>query len=482
MNILSIGYALFVFAGLLIYYIIPQPHRYKWLIVQSFLFVVSYSPFGCVFILGTSLIVYRAALVMPTKSSPRPVLFTAMGACLAVLFLLKYLASWFPVAQLSIISKYLYPVGLSYYTLQVISYLLDVYWGRINPEKSFCKVLLFTSYFPQLIQGPISKFSELSKELFKPISFEWKNVKYGVQRILWGSFKKMVIADRLGVFVHEAFWNGKNTPTGLTIWLGVFFYTIQLYCDFSGGIDIIHGVSECYGIGLKENFSQPFFSHSLGEFWRRWHISLGEWMKDYVFYPVSTSNAMAKLKKTLKKHYNRKTATRVAIAIANIIVFTLVGLWHGSGSNFLAWGLYNGVILALGGMLEESFVQTKEKLHIRSESIFWHSFCLIRTFIIVMLGNIFDCVTNCGDAIKLFLRMFDFRNFFSIGIRLPKIGLLMVAILLVVDLLHEKHISIRHALNRSNFWVQVIFWTVFIQLIACFGKLSTIGGFLYANF
>lgn len=481
MNILSLGYLTFVFAGLLVYYGIPQRYRYLWLLILSVLFILSNSPLGLVFVLGTSLIVYWAAREMPNSANPKAILLASLGLCLAVLVLMKYLAGYLPATLQGFISKYLYPVGLSYYTLQLISYLLDVYWGRIEPERNPGKLLLFTAYFPQLVQGPISKYGELSTELFKPAVFSWKNLKYGVQLMLWGFFKKMVIADRIVGCVVEAFWSG-NTPGGMTVWVGLFFYSVQLYCDFSGGIDIVRGISECYGIGLKENFRQPYFSASLGEFWRRWHISLGEWMKDYVFYPLSTSRAMAGLKKSLKKRYNRKTATRVSIAIANIVVFTLVGLWHGTGSNFLAWGLYNGVILALSGLLEDSFRVFKGKLHIRSESPAWKGFCIIRTFLIVMIGYAFDCAVTCTDAVRMIIRMFDLRTFGAVTIEIPYIGILMMVILLAVELLHEKEVSIRDALNAKSYWIQVLFWTAVVQMIACLGKIPNIGGFLYANF
>lgn len=307
----------------------------------SFAFVYAASTIGLFFVVLTSVIVYLAAKKIEEVDDDRKkkVLIAAMGACLFILIFLKYLSglSIFTQGNLMIfgnemtiqgvIKKYLLPIGMSYYTLQVISYLLDVYWGRMDAEEDYWKVLLFTCYFPQLVQGPISKYSELAPELFKEHKLDWKNIKYGVQLMLWGFFKKMLIADRIGVYVNAIFHEGV-TPYGLTAWIGLVFYGIQLYCDFSGGIDVIRGVSECFGIGLKENFRQPYFSLSLGEFWRRWHISLGTWMKDYIFYPVSMAGWMSTLKKKLKKVTSRKTATRVAMAIADLLVFALVGIHH----------------------------------------------------------------------------------------------------------------------------------------------------------
>ena len=184
------------------------------------------------------------------------------------------------------------------------------------------------------------------------------------------------------------------------------FYGIQLYCDFSGGIDVIRGASECFGIGLKENFRQPYFSLSLGEFWRRWHISLGTWMKDYIFYPVSMAGWMGTLKKKLKKVASRKTATRVAMAIADLVVFALVGVWHGLGTNYLAWGLYNGIILAISAILVDEYAVWKNKLHIDSQAGYWKVLSLIRTLFIVTIGWIFDCTYTAGAAGELFVHLF----------------------------------------------------------------------------
>ena len=385
----------------------------------------------------------------------------------------------------SVIKKYLLPIGMSYYTLQVISYLLDVYWGRMEAEQDYWKVLLFTCYFPQLVQGPISKYSELAPELFKEHKLDWKNIKYGVQLMLWGFFKKMLIADRIGVYVNAIF-HGDVTPYGLTAWIGLVFYGIQLYCDFSGGIDVIRGASECFGIGLKENFRQPYFSLSLGEFWRRWHISLGTWMKDYIFYPVSMAGWMGRLKKKLKKVASRKTATRVAMAIADLIVFALVGVWHGLGTNYLAWGLYNGIILAVSAILVDEYAVWKNKLHIDGQAGYWKVISLIRTLFIVTIGWIFDCTYTAGAAGELFVHLFAFRktDLSVIALTTTDIAVLLAGclVLLIVDVLHEKNIEVRRIVGTKNYWVQVAFWTIVVQMIACFGRVASAGGFMYANF
>lgn len=499
MNITSLGFLLFLGGGLTLFYSIPQKYRWKWLIVLSFAFVYAASTIGLFFVVLTSVIVYLAAKKIEEVYDDRKknVLIAAMGACLFILIFLKYLSglSFFTQGNLiifgnemtiqGVIKKYLLPIGMSYYTLQVISYLLDVYWGRMNAEDDYWKVLLFTCYFPQLVQGPISKYSELAPELFKEHKLDWKNIKYGVQLMLWGFFKKMLIADRIGVYVNAIFHEGV-TPYGLTAWIGLVFYGIQLYCDFSGGIDVIRGVSECFGIGLKENFRQPYFSLSLGEFWRRWHISLGTWMKDYIFYPVSMAGWMSALKKKLKKITSRKTATRVAMAIADLLVFALVGIWHGLGTNYLAWGLYNGVILAVSAILVDEYAAWKNKLHIDSQAGYWKVISLIRTLFIVTIGWIFDCTYTAGAAAELFVHLFAIgkTDLSIIALSITDVVVLFAGCLalLFVDVLHEKNLEVRQIIETKNYWVQVAFWTIVIQMIACFGRVASAGGFMYANF
>ena len=499
MDITSLGFLTFFGGGIALFYSIPKEYQWKWLIALSFAFVYAASAVGLFFVVLTSLIVYLAARKIEAAEDDRKkkILVLAMGGCLSILILLKYVSGLPIFAETNLmifgsemtiqgaIKKYLLPIGMSYYTLQVISYLLDVYWGRMAAEKNYGKVLLFTCYFPQLVQGPISKYSELAPELFKEHKLDWKNIKYGVQLMLWGFFKKLVIADRIGVQVNSIFY-GETEPYGLTAWIGLLFYGIQLYCDFSGGIDVIRGASQCFGVGMKENFRQPYFSSSLGEFWRRWHISLGTWMKDYIFYPVSMADWMGTLRRKLKKATSRKMATRLGIAIADLIVFALVGVWHGLGTNYLAWGLYNGIILAISAILVDEYVVWKNKLHIDSEARYWKAFRLVRTFTIVTVGWIFDCTGAAGDAGSLFIHLFEFGKSDLSVIVLSKSDVLALSFgclaLLLVDLMHERNLEVRKMMDRQNYWVQVLFWTALIQLIACFGQIAWAGGFMYANF
>lgn len=498
MNVTTLGYLMFLFMGIIVYYAFPIKHRWKWLIVLSFIYVFSSSLFGIIFVILTSLITFYAAKKIDESEEKKKkrILILSMSGCLSILIVLKYvfglpffaqpmeiLGHMLPVG--TFVKKYVLPIGISYYTLQTVSYLLDVYWERYQAEQDYLKILLFTCYFPQMLQGPISKYNELAPELFKEHPFQWKNIKFGVQLMLWGFFKKLLIADRLSGVV-AAIFSGEETAYGMTIVVGLVFYGIQLYCDFSGGIDIIRGVSEMLGIRLKDNFRQPYFSLSLEDFWQRWHISLGQWMKDYLFYPISVGEWMMRLNKLLKKRVSRKTAIRIGIAFSNVIVFLVVGAWHGLESNFLGWGLYNGLILAISALLIERYTVWKKKLHINEKSFGWHVFCILRTFIIVSVGRIFDCVSTAGDAVIQFTRIFAIQktDFSMIVMGKTDIAVLLIGAIsiLAVDILHEKGISVRETISQKSYGTQVIVWTMVVQMIACFGKILSEGGFLYANF
>ena len=500
MNITSLGFLCFIAASLIAYYLLPGRMRPYALLVSSALCILSASRFGFVFIaLSAACLLFTGRAFERLEQSgqgkkKKPVLLLALAFHLGVLLLLKFIPEGLAILDGALgtalsairtpIHTYLLPIGLSYYTLQAISYTLDVYWGRIPAEKSYAKLLLYLSYFPLLIQGPIHKYAPLSAELFAPKTFSAQNLKFGAQLMLWGYFKKLCIADNAAPYVSQIFYEG-DIVRGPLVFVGLVFYGIQLYCDFSGGIDIVRGVSQCFGVTLGENFRQPFFSKSLAEFWRRWHISLGDFMKDYVFYPFSLSKTAAKIKKQLKGNVSRKVSGRILAAIGNLLVFALVGVWHGTGSKYLGWGLYNGLILIFSSLMVDVYAAGLKKCRIDKNSKVWQAFSLLRTFVIVTVGWVFDVASTAWEAILMFFRMFmPFSG--DPGAYVPPFrsiaALLFCAVLLIVSIMHERGIRIRKALNEKPFVLQIIVWTALIQLIACFGRFVSAGGFMYANF
>ena len=498
MNIISLGFLCFSAASLLVYFLVPA--RFRWLVLlgasAAAVFSVSRFDFAFIALSALSLLLAGQAFerLNAEKKSKRPALLLALGFNLGVLLLLKFVPEGLMIVDNALgtafsairapIHEYLLPIGLSYYTLQAVSYLLDVYWGRIPAEKSYARLLLYLSYFPLLVQGPIHKYDKLSGELFAPKALSARNLKFGSQLMLWGYFKKLAIADNAAPYVSQIFYEG-HAPSGVVVFIGLVFYGIQLYCDFSGGIDIVRGLSQCFGITLTENFRQPFFSKSLAEFWRRWHISLGDFMKDCVFYPFSLSKTAAKIKKALKGKVSRKVSGRILAAIGNLLVFTLVGLWHGTGSKYLGWGLYNGLILIFSSLMVDAYAAGLKKCRINKNSAAWQAFSLVRTFVIVTIGWVFDVADTAWEAIVLFFRMLipftgDFSAFVPPFRAVAALG--FCVLLLLVSLLKERNISIREELHKKPFALQVVLFTALIQLIACFGRFVAQGGFMYANF
>ena len=498
MNIISLGFLIFLAGALVLYYLFPERLRPYVLLALSFFFIGTYDLRGIFFLLATAFVIWYAGLrisrlnasgadAAALKKGKRRML--TLGICLTagVLVVLKYLGPLtLGLLAPSRAMKLFVPIGISYYTLMAISYLVDVYWGRLRAEEKYQNLLLYLSYFPHILQGPIGRYTDLSQELFgKAHPFSVHSLKYGVQMILWGYFKLLVIGEKTHFFVVDAFHSGK-TAYGFAALFGLMMFGFDLYANFSGGIDVIRGVSQCFGIDLAENFRQPFFSRSLGEFWRRWHITLGTWMKDYIFFPLSMSKPFSRLKKSLKKRVDKKMATRIPIALANILVFILVGVWHGLGSNYLLWGLYNGLILAFSEVMAGAYLRAKGALHIRDDNRLWGAFCLLRTFLIITVGWATDCADTASGSFMIVANLFkfgltDFGIFQSTLIGYAK-AFFGIFILVAVDILHEKGHSVRDLVNARCITFQILFWTALIQLIALLGRTATLGGLMYAGF
>lgn len=537
MDITTFIFAIFMMAGLLIYYRIPSRFQWTCLLGLSAVFLWAADWRNLLVAGAVAAIAYIAALYIDTQLHPAEAggaagktayagktdaaeKAIAAGKALAreekarrgrlakraaiyavtALVLILIFAKYVPAAlhlNLAALNetlqkrwrflKLILPFGLSYYLLMAISYVLDVYWQRERAEKNFLRLCLFISYFPLLTQGPISRYGQLKGEFFKDHGKAFDNLKAGIPLILWGFFKKMVIADRIGVFVRRGC---SGHQYGLNVVICLIFYGIDLYCDFSGGIDVVRGISECFGVGLTDNFRQPYFSRDLGEFWRRWHISLGTFMKDYVFFPLALWKPFKRLKKGLKKHMSTKAAGRVIAAIMDLIVFLIVGLWHGTGSQYAGWGIYNGAILAFSALMENQYEKARTALHVDEKTRWWQNFRLVRTLVIVTAGWVFDCKNSASEAIFMFFRMFDisrtnlstiFPEAAEAAFYLPVLAIACL-ILLWVDIQHEKGVSLRAHYAAGGFWKMTAAYTFLFQAVLLFGRTVGAGGFMYANF
>lgn len=387
----------------------------------------------------------------------------------------------------------LLPLGISFYTFQSIGYLIDVYNGKYKAEKNLFKFALFVSFFPQIVQGPINRFDKLANQLYEPHKFELKEFQYGLELILWGLFKKMIIADRAISVVNQVFNHYDQYGGGITI-LGILFYSLQQYADFSGGIDVAMGIAELFGIHMSINFKRPYFSTSLSEFWRRWHITLGSWMRDYIFYPLALTKKMSRVGKMANKYIGRKAGKIIPVAISNIVVFLVVGIWHGPYWHYVAWGLYNGIIIAFSAILEPFYLWLKRITKVNTECFSYHLFRILRTFFIVNLGWYFDRANSLKASLyMLHNTIMNFKlnqlmdgTIFKLGLKEFDFQVLFIAtvVLLVVSVMQENVIKIRAFLSQQNLVFRWIVLYVLIFTIIYFDASSTnlLGGFMYAQF
>lgn len=368
------------------------------------------------------------------------------------------------------------PLGISFYTFQTMGYIIDVYRGKYPYEKNVFKLALFTAFFPQLIQGPISRFDDLKETMFKEHSFDSHNISFGLQRIIWGYFKKLVIADRLLSGVTTIVGD-PEAYQGVYVLLGMFFYAIQLYADFTGGIDITIGIGQIFGIKVQENFIRPYFSKSVTEYWRRWHISLGSWFRDYMFYPISVSGPMLKLSKFSRKHLGDGIGKRLPVYISSIIVWFTTGIWHGAAWNFIVWGLLNCLVILISQELEPLY----EKFHNRFDvkgNLSFRMFQVLRTFWIMSFIRILDCYRDVGTTFRMYGTIFTKFNFMElfrgglleVGLSISDYIVLIPAVLLMlmVSLIGRRK-SVREILADRPQVVRYVAYTAIIFGIIIFG-------------
>ncbi|MDO5298346.1 MAG: MBOAT family O-acyltransferase [Clostridia bacterium] len=508
------------FACAAVYYICPMRFRWIVLLLASYGFYASRAFASLPFILLTTLTTWLGALqigriadalknrlaesILPSGDRKRvkaEARRRQRGWFLAVLLLnfallavLKYtddVLGLFGASPLGL----LLPLGISFYTFQSMGYLIDVYNGKYAPEKNPAKFALFVSFFPQLIQGPIGRYDQLALQLSTPHACDYGTLKRGAMLILWGLFKKMVIADRAFPLVDAVFSAPAGAYGGAVAVLAVLLYALQQYTDFSGGIDLVTGIAQLFGIRLAPNFKRPYFSVSLGDFWRRWHISLGAWMRDYVFYPFALTKPMNKLSKAAKKRFGADFSRALPAALGNLLVFLLVGIWHGATSNYILWGLYNGVILAFTALMEPAYKRINARLPRLTSSGAFHIFRVLRTFFIVNIGWFFDRCAHASDAFRMLGAVLTDTRTDQLSLPLieslglpPADGLLLAAavlLLFLVSLAQERGVRVRDWVLMRRLplrWLILIGAVVSILLFGVWGSGFDEATFIYYQF
>ena len=381
-------------------------------------------------------------------------------------------------------------MGISFFMFQSTGYVVDVYRGVAKCEKNFFRFALFVSFFPQLIQGPISKFTQVAPTMYQPHDFDGKQVSFGLQRMLWGYFKKLVVADRIAAAVIAL---PAPQYTGVGFLLLSIFYAIQIYGDFTGGIDITIGIAQAFGITLPENFVRPYFSKNIAEYWRRWHISLGEWMKDYIFYPISVSQPMLKLSK-LGRQKLGNFGKRLPVYIASIATWFCTGIWHGLNPNFILWGMMNCFVIVVSEELAPVYEKFHGRFHLK-EKRWYGGFEMLRMF---MLMNLIRVVDLFPAVDRYFVKMGSLATTFNFHIlwdgTLLQLGLtgldygilgFSILVLFAVSLIQEKKGSVRELLaaKPAALRYSLIFALFLLVLIlGNYGIGYNAGNFIYNQF
>ena len=508
MSLISMEFLIFVGIAVIGYYLIPKRFQWICLLIFSYIYYASSGIKILFFLLYTTITTYGTGRLLDrvnhkelprneAKSRKRRILIGCLLLNFGMLAVLKY--TNFAIENVNAIfhagisfQKLILPLGISFYTFQSMGYIIDVYWGKYEAEKNPFRFALFVSFFPQLLQGPIGRFDRLARQLYEQHSFDLLKAQYALQLMLWGFFKKLVLADRAAVVVNQVFQN-YTQYSGVTNIVAVLMYSIQLYMDFSGGMDVVMGVAALFGVELDQNFKRPYFATSITDFWHRWHITLGTWMKDYIFYPVSLSKWMGKFGKWSKKAFGKKTGRVVPICVANIIVFLVVGIWHGAAWKYIAYGLYNGLIIAISSLLAPLYRKGFEKFHINPKSGAWHVVQILRTFLLVNISWYFDMAVSLSAAFAMMkstvtgLSLATLTDGSLMMLGLDKLDYMILAmgclVVFLISFLKERGIQIRESLGRKPL---VIRWAVYGMLvfgIPMFGYvMTTTGGFIYAQF
>lgn len=393
----SISFFSLIIISLGLYYVIPPKYRWCVLLLSSIVFYSYSSKRALLLTIAIAFFSYWMAIIIEKMDKGKKK--TAIIA-IAVIILVSVLGFCKIAGHIkSLEGRFIVPLGISYFSLSIIGYLLDVYWKKDSAEKNLGHYLTFVLYFPKIVQGPISRHKFLQGQLVKGKNIEYREVCYGMQLILWGFFKKIVLADRINILTSNVYSNLEIYEyRGGILLIAMVASAVQLYMDFSGYTDIAIGTSQIFGIELEQNFNHPFFSRSASEFWQRWHMTLSGWFKDYLFLPVSRSKFVKKISKRMGERYSAVARKKTMMVISTAMVWMATGLWHGTGINYIVWGIYWGLIIISSEILESFWSGVIRVLHINTSAPTWKLFQMCRTFCIFVIGKMISAQESLHDV------------------------------------------------------------------------------------
>lgn len=468
----SFQFLVFFPAVTLVYFIVPKKIRYIWLLAASYFFYMCWNVKYCILIAASTLITWLCSLLLAKTNrvkGKKLILAGGLLSNLGILFLFKYfdfflsnlnrLLQGFHLTAVSNPFSFLLPVGISFYTFQALGYLIDVYRGETETERNLLRYALFVSFFPQLVAGPIERSNSLLKQLRnvdKMKLWNYERVASGFVLMVWGLFQKMVIADRLALFVDTVFGNVYACGT-VELLLGAAAFSFQIYCDFAGYSSVAIGAARVMGFELMENFNTPYFAVSIADFWHRWHISLSTWFRDYVYIPLGG---------------NRCGKGRRYINV--LVTFLASGLWHGASWSYVVWGGLHGLYQVVGDAVKPVRIWFVNKFGVKTETESCHAGRVFLTFCLTAFAWIFFRAESLRDALYYLVRMFTRWNpwvlfdksLYTWGLDVTEVHILVcaLAVLLLVDLVrYRKQMDFGWFVQKQNLW---FVWLTVISLIA----------------
>lgn len=489
---------------ILAYYLVPKKYKHVVLLIASYIFFYSISGKLVLWIIFSTLSIHHFGLWFKSednklkeellvencnkklikekfKKKRKRILLLAIFIHFGLLVFFKYLP--FFSENINVILKLLKvdfriqlplivaPIGISFYTLQALSYIVDVYNKKIQADDCLGRLALYLTFFPTVMEGPITRYNDVAADLYSGNKLKYKNLCFGYQRILFGLMKKIVIANRLNSAV-TIIYDGYNSFDGGVHLLGAILYTVMLYSEFSGTADVIIGSGEIFGVKIPENFKQPFFSKTISEFWTRWHISLGSWLKDYIFYPVATSEPVKKITSISRKKFGNYFGVLVSTSIAFFLVWSFNGLWHGAGWRYIAFGMYHFVLIFLGNLFEPLSRKITDKLKINRKNYLFRFLQSFKVFVFVCIGELIFRANGLRAAIYMLKSIFtnfklDYvfsKNFYNLSLDIHELIIVFITIVImfVIGILKEKNINIREEISKKHL---VVRWTIYYLLV-----------------
>lgn len=476
------------------YFLIPHRFRWLWLLGANYYFYMCWNPKYALILISVTAVTYLSGLLIHKADSIKDntssirvkklCVFMSFAINVTMLAAFKYI-NFFDrsinhlMVSLGINSQLpqfdiIMPIGISFYTLQALSYTMDVYRGDVEAEKNLGKYAVFVSFFPQLVSGPIEKSKNFLKQLDEHHSFDYYRIKNGTLLMIWGFFMKLVVADRLGVLV-DTVYKSPESYKGFQVIIASVFYSFQIYCDFCAYSDIARGAAAVMGFNITKNFQMPYFSASVREFWKRWHVSLTSWFRDYLYIPLGG---------------NRKGTIRKYINI--MIVFLVSGLWHGANFTFIIWGGLHGAYQIIGDILKPAKRMLLKALHISEDNAVLSFMRILTTFFLVNFAWIFFRAATYKDALTLIKNMFCFNpqifsssSLYSPGLSSKDFFAAILSIITVIAVNYvQRKDDITFKFSSQNIILRWVTYIAVIMAILTFGSYSSYNPqqFIYLQF